>query len=82
MMGAMHHALGMEHSIEQKMERERLLEEGKFRKLSEQELEGSNEEIAKRIEAKRKSSSETVNTLVRLHLVGQGFSDGSEHKGD
>jgi hypothetical protein len=81
-MGSMQHAWGMQNSIQEHMERDRLITEGQMRKLSAGELEGSNEEIAKRIEAKKKNSSATAENLIRLRLVAEGFNDGSKHTGD
>lgn len=66
----------------QQYNRDKLIEEGKLRKLSEEDLKKSNQEIEELLETKRKSSSPTIDYLIRLHLIAQGFSDGSDHKGD
>lgn len=66
-------------------QRDELLERGKFWRLSGQELEGSNEEIANRIKSKEAERSpdecRALKARERVYLATQGFC-GLASKGD
>lgn len=76
-MGVMHQSRAMDNAVkDDSHERDKLMVRGKFWGLSSTDLEGSNNEIAARIEAKSKEviqRNPSSKKLEEIHLKNEGF---------